>query len=295
MGQPIVISVTSTKGGVGKTTTAANLGAMLAQFGMKVLLADADIQPSLSRYFPLKNRAPHGLTSVITRGGSIQPDCISTTVRANLDLIVSDAADGSLQSWLKDREDKLVIMKRAMHSPYVRDTYDVVVIDTQGAVGELQKTAAMAADIMISPINPTIISAREFASGTLAMLESLNRLADFSADFKSGDLYALIYGMDRSNDSKIIADQIRNDFRSMHKVRVMQTVVPQSAAYRTAATMSAPAYEIDRPPSKKAITAYDTLHHLIWELFPNLQDMHYEDVSFEEPRAENMSSEEPRT
>lgn len=280
MGQPIVMSVTSTKGGVGKTTTAANLGAILAQFGMSVLLVDADVQPSLSKYFNLKRRAPHGLTAVISRGGSIQPDSISQTDRPNLDLVVSDPPDSdgtSLQSWLREREDRLVIMKRAVQSPYVKDTYDAVVIDTQGAVGELQKTAAMAANIMVSPVNPTILSAREFASGTLGMLESINRLADFSADFRSGDLYALIYGMDRSNDSKIIAEQLRTDFRAMHnKVRVMQTVVPQSTAYRTAATLKLPAYEIERPPSKKIVTAYDTLHQLVWELFPNLQDMYYD-------------------
>lgn len=283
MGQPIIISVTSTKGGVGKTTTAANLGAGLAQFGMRVLLVDADVQPSLSKYFPIKTRAPHGLTAVITRGGSIQPDSISTTDRPNLDLVVSDPPDSdgtSLQSWLREREDRLVIMKRAVHSPYVRDNYEVVIIDTQGAVGELQKTAAMAATIMVSPVNPTILSAREFASGTLNMLDSINRLADFSADFRSGDLYALIYGMDRSNDSKIIAEQLRNDFRTTHnKVRVMQTVIPQSTAYRTAATMRLPAYEIERPPSKKVETAYDTIHKLIWELFPNLQDIYCDDAN----------------
>jgi chromosome partitioning related protein ParA len=49
----IVISVISTKGGVGKTTLSANLGSILADFGYRVLLIDADIQPSLSKYFPL--------------------------------------------------------------------------------------------------------------------------------------------------------------------------------------------------------------------------------------------------
>ena len=279
MGQPYVISVTSTKGGVGKTTTAANLGAILAQYGMRVLLVDADIQPSLSKYYPIIRRAPHGLSMVITRGGSIQPDSVSTTNRPNLDLVVSDPPDSdgaTLQSWLKDREDRLVIMKRAVQSPYVRDTYDVVVIDTQGAVGELQKTAAMAATIMISPVNPTILSAREFASGTLAMLESINRLADFSADFRSGDLYALIYGMDRSTDSRIIAEQLRTDFRSSHRVRVMQTAVPHSTVYRQAATLQLPAYELERPPHTKKVTAYETLHQLVWELFPNLRDSYFD-------------------
>lgn len=278
---PIVLSVTSTKGGVGKTTLAANLGALLADLGWRVLLIDADVQPSLSRYFELKARAPAGLSQVIHQGGIIQPTSISTTVRPNLDLIVSDNPDGTLQTWLKDRGDRQFILKRAVRGTYVRDFYDAVVIDTQGAMGELQKTAAMAADIMISPVNPTILSAREFATGTMEMLARLNELADFSPDMCAGELYALIYGMDRSNDSRRIAETIRSDFRNMRKVRVMQTVVPQSAAYRTAASMGVPAYEYEPRTKKKQVSAFETIHQVVWELFPNLQDVFYTDHAAE--------------
>ena len=65
----IKFTITSTKGGVGKTTLTANLGALLADMGLRVLLIDADVQPSLSKYFPLAApRAPAGLTQVIVRG-----------------------------------------------------------------------------------------------------------------------------------------------------------------------------------------------------------------------------------
>jgi chromosome partitioning related protein ParA len=64
----IVFSIVSTKGGVGKTTFTANFGALLTDLGMRVLLIDADVQPSLSRYFPLKHKAVHGLTEMIKRG-----------------------------------------------------------------------------------------------------------------------------------------------------------------------------------------------------------------------------------
>jgi chromosome partitioning related protein ParA len=52
----IKFTITSTKGGVGKTTLTANLGALLADMGLRVLLVDADVQPSLSKYFPLAAR-----------------------------------------------------------------------------------------------------------------------------------------------------------------------------------------------------------------------------------------------
>ena len=64
----IKFTITSTKGGVGKTTLTANLGALLADMGLRVLLVDADVQPSLSKYFPLAAAQPAaGLTEVILR------------------------------------------------------------------------------------------------------------------------------------------------------------------------------------------------------------------------------------
>ena len=51
-----VISIVSTKGGVGKTTLTANIAALLADFGFRVLMIDADVQPSLSKYYPLSHQ-----------------------------------------------------------------------------------------------------------------------------------------------------------------------------------------------------------------------------------------------
>lgn len=230
-------------------------------------------QPSLSKYFPLKKLALHGLTSVITRGGSITEDCVSNTVFPNLDIIVSDSPDGSLQTFLKEREDRLIILKCAMRSPYVRENYDAVFIDTQGAWGELQKTAAMAADFMISPINPSILSAREFNSGTMAMLGSLNSMADMSAEFRSGDLLALIYAQNRTSEDRAIADTIRQNFISSTRVRVLNTVVPSLSVYRAAATAQIPVHIFDRD-SRNKVSAWDVMHELVWELFPNLKGMY---------------------
>jgi CO dehydrogenase nickel-insertion accessory protein CooC1 len=65
----ITFTIASTKGGVGKTTLTANLGALLADMGLRVLLIDADVQPSLSKYFPLSPPQPvAGLTDVIVCG-----------------------------------------------------------------------------------------------------------------------------------------------------------------------------------------------------------------------------------
>jgi chromosome partitioning related protein ParA len=73
----IKFTITSTKGGVGKATHCANLGALLADLGLRVVLIDADVQPSLSKYFPLAAAKPSaGLTEVVTRG-EVTVSCIT--------------------------------------------------------------------------------------------------------------------------------------------------------------------------------------------------------------------------
>lgn len=79
---PVVISFVSTKGGVGKTTVAANLGGLLAAFGMKVLAIDADVQPSLSKFFPVHYRSPalsaSGFTGDTIKSAAIAADLCSS-------------------------------------------------------------------------------------------------------------------------------------------------------------------------------------------------------------------------
>lgn len=273
---PTTISVVSSKGGVGKTTTTANVAGILAAFGMKVLAIDADVQPSLSKSFEITRSAPHGLSAVIRRGGSILEDCISQTNIPNLDIIYSDA-DGALQSWLSDREDRLFILRRAIRSSPVLNAYSVVIIDTQGAKGWLQNTAAMAANFMLSPIKPDILSAREFSTGTLEMLTELNSLSDMSPELQSGELFALINDQERTNNSRDIANSIRLQFAGHKKVKVLATQIPHAAAYPAAMTQQVPvhAYGRDRGPN----SAWETMHRLIWELFPELNEIYVDEVA----------------
>ena len=145
----IKFTVTSTKGGVGKTTLTANLGALLADMGLRVLLIDADVQPSLSKYFPLAVAKPAaGLTEVIVRG-EVTAACITATVFPNLDIVVSDDPEGHLPNWLLNRIDRGFRLRFALQAAVVADAYDCVLIDTQGAIGPLQDAAVMAADILV--------------------------------------------------------------------------------------------------------------------------------------------------
>lgn len=57
MSAPVILSAAATKGGVGKTTLIANVSAVLADIGLRVLMIDCDVQPSLSKYYPISATA----------------------------------------------------------------------------------------------------------------------------------------------------------------------------------------------------------------------------------------------
>lgn len=268
----IKFTVTSTKGGVGKTTLSANLGALLADMGLRVLLIDADVQPSLSKYFPLATKPAAGLTEVIVRGEVTVP-CITATVYQNLDIIVSDDPEGNLPHWLLNRIDRGFRLRFALQSPAVAGAYDCVLIDTQGAVGPLQDAAVLAADILVSPITPEILSAREFKDGTMELLDRLEPGSALGATL--GPMKAVIYRQDRTADARVIASGIRDDFiRLKGRVSVLDTVVPHAKAYKEAATLRVPVHRHERKRDGVTPSACTVMHQLAWELIPSLQGVY---------------------
>jgi chromosome partitioning related protein ParA len=266
----IKFTVTSTKGGVGKTTLTANLGALLADMGLRVLLIDADVQPSLSKYFPLAVAKPAaGLTEVIVRG-AVSASCITETRYQNLDIVISDDPEGNLPHWLLNRIDRGFRLRFALQSPAVVDAYDCVLIDTQGAIGPLQDAAVLAADILVSPITPEILSAREFRDGTMELLDRLEPGGALGASL--GPMKAVIYRQDRSADARIIASGIREDFIKLKgRVAVLETVVPHAKAYKEAATLRVPVHRHERKRDGPTPSAYTVMHQLAWELIPSLE------------------------
>lgn len=127
----ICITITSTKGGVGKTTLTANLGALLADLEQKVLLIDADPQPTLSSYYRLASVAPHGLPELMVAAST--ETVISRTDLDRLDLVYSDDPDGKLRDWIRDAVDGRVRLKHIL-ARFDR-VYDFILIDTQGRWG----------------------------------------------------------------------------------------------------------------------------------------------------------------
>lgn len=287
----ITYAVVSTKGGVGKTTLSANFGAILADLGLRVLLVDADVQPSLSRYFEVTHRAPNGMSHVVM-SGMVTDDCISqlslrpssTTLArlpkahplGKLDLIASDGPEGTLQHWLGSRVDRGSRIKAPLYNPWLAERYDIVIIDTQGAVGALQDAAVLAADMLISPVCPDILSAREFTTGTLELLERLEPVTNIGMAVPP--MKAVIYRTENTADSRALSSVIREQFVALRgRVTVLETAVPSAVAYKKAATNQVPVHWMD------PVRASDTMHRLCWELIPSVAGIRTSDMDDSTP------------
>ncbi|WP_111748610.1 ParA family protein [Salinisphaera orenii] len=263
----MIITTCSTKGGVGKTTLTANLAGLLADAGYRTLVIDADIQPTLSSYYPIESRAAHGLYQLVTTGAI--DDTISQTTIDSLDIVISDDPDGNLDNWILHSPDGRIRMRRALTG---LDAYDFVLVDTQGAIGPLQDLGVLAADILISPIPPEILSAREFARGTLAMLERLQPMQHMGAPV--GHLYGLCYRMDRTVDARNVADTLRRATfgDSRGAITILDTVIPATVAYREAATARTPVHQWERRRDSQATpAARETMLQLVNELLPHAE------------------------
>lgn len=264
-----VLATVCTKGGVGKTTTTANLGGLLADAGFRVLLIDLDIQPTLSTYYDLAETAPGGVYELLATDLVDLDRVISRTVISNLDIIVSNDEQGLLQQLLlnapQGRFRLLSLLDR------FADRYDAVLIDTQGARSVILEMAVMAADQIISPLAPEILPAREFVRGTQGMVNDLHEFAQYTR-FTVPPLSVLLNKMtDQLRDAREIAGSIRSMFAEKDTgIRVLDTPLANLSAYRTAALKSQPVHRVEpvKPSRRKSPSCADQIKGVAAELYP---------------------------
>ena len=260
-----VATICSSKGGVGKTTLTANLGALLADLGLRVLLVDADKQPSLSSYYPIISQAEDGFVSLL-KEHNVETTISTTSI--GCDLVINDDPGDALSDWIIHTPDGRVRLKHILRQ--IKDRYDIVLIDTQGAIGPLQDIGVLAADFLISPIIPETISAREFARGTMAMFDRLKPMSLLGAPL--GNLNGIIYKKDRTQVAELITSELKNLEYNFAEggIRIVDTVVPALSAYPKASTQQIPVHIYERNRKGPTNSAWITMHELARELFPYL-------------------------
>ena len=216
------------KGGVGKTTTALNLGAYLAQAGQRVLLIDFDPQANLTSGVGGK-AGSRGVYEVLS-GDLTLNDVIVGTKVAGLDLAPSSIDLSGATVELVDKADRNDYLKKALEP--VRTRYDFILIDCPPSLGILTLNGLNAADEVLVPLQ-----CEYFALEGLTLILQTVSLVQKSMNprLRIGGILFTMY------DSRTkLAQQVVQQVTQYFKDRVFRTIIPRNVRLSEAPSHGVP-------------------------------------------------------
>ena len=146
----ICLAVVNQKGGVGKSTTAVNLGACLGELGKHVLLVDIDPQGNASSGVGVQKNVPQGCMYDVLIEGRAMGEVIQATAIAGLDVAPATLELAGAEIELVSAMSREYRLKGALEQ--VRDRYDYVLVDAPPSLGLLTINALSAATAALVPI-----------------------------------------------------------------------------------------------------------------------------------------------
>ena len=220
-----VIALTNQKGGVGKTTTAVNLGVCLSKQGKKVLLVDADAQANLtmSLGYPRPDDLPISLATIMQ---DIIDDKLFDVQKGILhhsegvDLLPSNIELSGLEVRLINAISRERALTTCINE--VKKNYDYVLIDCMPSLGMLTINALAAADSVVIPTQPHYLSAK----GLELLLRSVSKVRRQINPHLRIDGILMTMVMPRTNISKEVTALVRSAYGQ--NIKVFDAQIPHS-------------------------------------------------------------------
>ncbi len=256
-----VIALTNQKGGVGKTTTAVNLGVSLVQQGKKVLLIDADAQANLTMALGYNRPDDIPITLSTVMQNIIDDKTLDASQgiihhREGVDLLPSNIELSGFEVRLINAMSRERVLKTYVNE--VKKNYDYVLIDCMPSLGMITINALAAADSVIIPTQPHYLSAK----GLELLLRSVSMVKRQINPKLRIDGILMTMVMPRTNISKEITATVKSAYGK--KIKVFDTEIPHSirAVEATAEGKSIFAYD----KSGKVAAAYEQLGKEVAEM-----------------------------
>ena len=220
-----VIALTNQKGGVGKTTTAVNLGVGLAKQGKKVLLIDADAQANLTMAlgYNRPDDLPFTLSTVMQDIIDDKSVDVSQGIihhEEGVDLIPSNIEMSGLEVRLINALSRESVLKTYVNE--VKRDYDFVLIDCMPSLGMITINSLAAADSVVIPTQPHYLSAK----GLELLLRTVSKVKRQINPKLRIDGILMTMVMPRTNISKDIISSVKSAYGQ--KIRVFDTQIPHS-------------------------------------------------------------------
>jgi len=223
-----VIAIANQKGGVGKTTTAVNLGASLAIAERRVLLVDLDPQGNATSGVGAK-REPGAGSYAVLMGGSLASDVIRKTDLSFLDVIPSDVDLAGAEVELVDLPDREWRLRRALE-PVVGE-YEFVLIDCPPSLGLLTVNALTAATSVLIPVQCEYYA----MEGLSRLLETIARLQAINPTLAIEGILLTMYDP-RNNLSVQVASEVRTHLGG----QVFDAIIPRNVTLAEAPSHGKP-------------------------------------------------------
>ena len=231
-----IIAIANQKGGVGKTTTAINLSACLAESGKKVLAIDLDPQGNMTSGLGVdKNELDNTVYELMLDECSIN-ESMQQTVVDNLKIIASNVNLAGAEIELLGINDKEYILKTAVD--YIRDDFDFIIIDCPPSLNMLTVNAMTTADTVLVPIQCEYYA----LEGLSQFIHTINLVQErLNSKLEIEGVVFTMYDV-RTNLSNQVVENVRENLDA----RIYETMIP-----RNIRLAEAPSYGIP-------INMYDT-------------------------------------
>jgi len=221
------------KGGVGKTTSAINIGAYLAEAEKRVLLVDFDSQANLTSGIGADGSKP-GVYELISGTAPID-QVIQETIVRNLYVIPSSINLSGAAIELVDQEGRDFFLKRALEP--VREKYDFILIDCPPSLGILTLNGMVAADSVLIPLQCEYFA----LEGLSLLLQTIKRIQkSINPHLEIGGIFFTMYDS-RTKLAQDVVKQVTGYFKD----RVFRTIIPRNVRLSEAPSHGLPISQYD--------------------------------------------------